>query len=171
MTERLSLARMAHLYRVHFAEAWRERLFLASFAFFVTFALVRAITHAIRAGRGDLHNIAIDGTHVHHLVWGILLLLLIGYLWCLQIGEGAGEKSRRAARVVALLYGIGSALTLDEFALWLNLKDVYWARQGRESIDAIVLFGALLVTGVRGASFLRALAADVVAVARRAWRS
>jgi len=52
---------------------------------------------------------------------------------------------------MSILYGVGAALTLDEFALWLNLRDVYWAREGRSSIDAVILFGALLAAGAWGA--------------------
>jgi hypothetical protein len=52
---------------------------------------------------------------------------------------------------MAILYGLGAALTLDEFALWLNLRDVYWAREGRSSIDAVILFGSLLAIGAWGA--------------------
>ena len=58
---------------------------------------------------------------------------------------------------MALLYGAGAALTLDEFALWLNLEDVYWSQEGRASIDAVILFGALLSAGIWGRGFLRAL--------------
>jgi len=56
-----------------------------------------------------------------------------------------------------LLFGAGAALTLDEFALWLNLSDVYWAREGRASLDAVVIFGALLSCGVWGGAFIHAL--------------
>jgi hypothetical protein len=52
---------------------------------------------------------------------------------------------------MAILYGLGAALTLDEFALWLNLRDVYWAKEGRSSIDAVILFGSLLAIGAWGA--------------------
>jgi hypothetical protein len=58
---------------------------------------------------------------------------------------------------MSLLYGVGAALTLDEFALWLNLKDVYWTSQGRTSIDAVILFGALLAIGAWGAPLFAAL--------------
>ena len=57
----------------------------------------------------------------------------------------------------SLVYGAASAVTLDEFALWLNLEDVYWAKQGRESVDAVVFFGALLSMGLWGHPFFRAL--------------
>jgi hypothetical protein len=93
-------------------------------------------------------------------VWGVLLLLAVGYLWLAQVGLGIGESSRRASTLAALLYGVAAALTLDEFALWLKLEDVYWTRKGRQSIDATILFGSLLLIGVHGWSFLSALARD-----------
>jgi len=67
--------------------------------------------------------------HLHHLVLGILLLLGVGYLWLAQVGTGIGRSLDWPSRITALLYGIGAALTLDEFALWLRLEDVYWARE------------------------------------------
>jgi hypothetical protein len=144
----------------------RERLFLAWLAFLVTFAVVRAITYTIRAGEGPFHDVTVGRTHVHHLVWGILLLLLVGYAWLVRVGVGDGE-GRRAARLTAVLYGVGAALTLDEFALWLNLADVYWTREGRESIDAVVLFGAFLSVGLWGAPFFRAVAREIGRAIRR----
>ncbi len=85
------------------------------------------------------------------MVWGILLLLAVGYGWLIDIGTGEGRSSVLMSRLMSLLYGAGAALTLDEFALWLNLRDVYWAREGRSSIDAVVLFGSLLAIGAWGA--------------------
>src|ERR1044071_7374399 len=76
------------IYQLHFADARRERLFLSSTSFFVTFAIVRFITHSIHSGVGPLHNIYIGGNHMHHLVLGILLILLVGYLWLVQVGTG-----------------------------------------------------------------------------------
>jgi hypothetical protein len=71
------------------------------------------------------------------------------------------NEERWSSRATAGVFGSGAALTLDEFALWLNLEDVYWAKQGRESIDAVVLFGSLLSLSVIGKSFLRDLAGSV----------
>jgi hypothetical protein len=159
--------RLTALYRRHFDVPRRERLFLASIAFFVTFVTVRSITHAIRAGIGGLRDVSAGGIHIHHLVWGVLLLLAVGYAWLVQIGIGAESASRWASRTTALLYGIGAALTLDEFALWLRLEDVYWTREGRESIEAVLLFGALLSVGLWGAAFLRALVAETTRIFRR----
>ena len=150
-------ARMHALWAFHFADAARERLFVASLAFFVAFAVLRGITYSIHRNRGPFRNIVVRSVHVHHLVWGVLLLLAVGYLWLAQVGLGIGESSRRAS---TLTYGVAAALTLDEFALWLNLEDVYWTRKGRQSIDATILFGSLLLIGVHGWSFLSALARD-----------
>jgi hypothetical protein len=154
--------RVRELYREHFCQPHRERQMWAAISFYVTFAVVRILTHAIRAGRGPFHNLDVGGRHIHHLVWGILLLLIVGYGWLLQFGTDAHGKSRWAGRLMACLFGVGAALTLDEFALWLNLADVYWDRQGRASIDAVVLFGALLAIGVAGGRFLRALAREAI---------
>jgi hypothetical protein len=146
------------LWRHHvMGETSRERQFVAALGFYVTFATVRVLTHAIRAGRGPFQNIEMGGRHIHHLVWGILLLLLVGYGWLMQVGTGVGRSSRWGGRAMALLYGVGAALTLDEFALWLNLQDVYWQREGRASIDAVLLFGALLLMGIMAGPFLRAI--------------
>ena len=91
---------------------------------------------------------------IHHLVWGILILLGVGYRWPMKIASGGETCSTFACRLMSLLYGAGAALTLDEFSLWLNLEDVHRARQGRESNDAIVLCGSLLLSAVWGGEFL-----------------
>ena len=164
---RIPHRRLRDLYRRSFrGEPRRERLFLASLAFFVIFGITRLITHAIRGGRLAFGNLSIHGQHLHHLVWGILLLLVVGYGWLIQIGSGGENSSKAAGRTMALLYGAGAALTLDEFALWLHLQDVYWERQGRASIDAVLLFGALVSAGLWGGPFLRAVAREAVRVFR-----
>lgn len=152
--------RFSHLYHHHLRDSRRERQFLASLSFFITFAIARVLTHAIHAGRGPFHNMQIGGRHIHHMVWGISLLLVVGYGWLMQVGTGMGQSSRALARLMALLYGIGAALTLDEFALWLNLEDVYWLPQGRESVQVALLFGSLLSAGMWGLPFVRGLARE-----------
>ena len=147
------MSELKRLYQFHFHDERRERLFLASLAFLATFGIVRGITHLIRAGVGPFQNVTSGGLHIHHLVWGILLLLVVGYVWLLEIGVG----SSWVASLTAIAFGVGAALTLDEFALWLNMRDVYWERQGRESIDAVVIFAGLLSVGIWGWPFLRAL--------------
>jgi hypothetical protein len=154
---------MRALYNKHFCERRKERQLFSTGAFFVTFASVRGITHAIRAERGPFKNITPGGRHIHHMTFGITGLLSVGYLWMLEIGV---NEQRRSSRTTAAVYGAGAALTLDEFALWLNLEDVYWAKQGRESIDAVVLFGSLLSLSVLGKGFLT----ELPALLRRAER-
>jgi hypothetical protein len=159
--------KIAALYRRHFRDRRRERQFLASLGFFVTFLLARIATYTIREGWGPLRDLWVRGVHVHHLVWGILMLLVVGYCWLIQLGSGAERASVRASRITALLYGAGAALTLDEFALWLNLEDVYWEREGRQSIDAVMLFGALVSAGLWGGPFLRAVSRRATRLLRR----
>jgi hypothetical protein len=145
------------LYQFHFKSERRERLFLASLGFLVTFGVVRSITHLIKAGVGPFHNVSTGGLHIHHLVWGIFLLLLVGYVWLIQEGTGQSRFPSWFSRATAFAYGIGAALTLDEFALWLNLQDVYWAGKGRESVDAVLIFAAFLSVGIWGFPFLAGL--------------
>jgi hypothetical protein len=135
----------------------RRRLFLASMSFFVTFGGVRLLVRAITHHVGPFGWVMVDGRHIHHLVWGILLLLVVGYATLAELGTGSTPLSIFLSRLLSILYGVGAALTLDEFALWLNLEDVYWSRQGRESIDAVILFGALLAAGAWGAPLFTAL--------------
>ena len=165
----LTPVRAVEIYQEAFRDTRRERLFLSSVSFFSTFAATRAITHAIRDGVGPFHNITVGGRHFHHLVLGILGLLGTGYLWLLEVDTsrktqdtGNTEGSRNAkgtddalAKFTSILYGGSSALTLDEFALWLDLEDVYWSKQGRASVDAVMLFGGLLSIGVWGRPFFR----------------
>jgi hypothetical protein len=145
----------ADLYAGHFRNARHERMFLASIAFFLAFAVTRTITHLIRAGRGPFHDVVTKGGHIHHLVWGILLLLGVGYLWLIQVGTGDAAGRLWSSRLTALLFGVASALTLDEFALWFTFRDVYWEREGRLSIDAVLLFGSLLSIAMWGGPFFR----------------
>jgi hypothetical protein len=147
-------AREVHeLYCKHF-DRRKERQLFSTASFFVTFAGVRGITHAIRAERGPFKNITPGGRHIHHMTFGIVGLLSVGYLWLLEVGI---NEQRNASRITSIAYGSGAALTLDEFALWLNLADDYWNKQGRESIDAVVLFGSLLGLSVLGKSFFAEL--------------
>ena len=129
----------------------RRRLFVAAASFFLTFGGVRGVVFCITHQIPPFHFINVGGRHVHHLVIGIILLLAVGYGWLCDIGVGEGDSSLLASRLMAVLYGVGAALTLDEFALWLNLRDVYWSQEGRASIDAVILFGALLAAGAWGA--------------------
>ena len=95
-------------HQFHFQDERRERLFLASVGFLVTFATVRAITHMIRARVGPFHNVSSGTLHIHHLVWGIPSLLLVGYTWLIQ------PSSDWISHATALAFGGGPALTLDD---------------------------------------------------------
>ena len=122
----------------------RELVAWMVLAFLATFLATRFVTHAIRAGRGPFRDASVGGMHLHHEVYGIFLML----------GAGTAEFAYRPAGVwgalLAVLFGAGAALTLDEFALWLHLEDVYWSREGRSSVDAVLIalvVGVLLLVG------------------------
>ena len=107
-----------------------ERAALMSWTGFSgTFGAVRAITYSIRSGKGPFHNVSAGSTHLHHYLWGIAILGGVGAVAV----HGTDEDRRHPA--IALGYGTGLALIVDEFALLLDLKDVYWAQQGRVSVD------------------------------------
>jgi hypothetical protein len=157
----------AAIYREKFPETPRERLFWASLGFFVAIAVVRTLTFMIHNQIGPFYDIQMHGRHIHHLVWGILLLLVTGYGWLLQAGTGAPGSRTWAGRVMSMAYGVGSALTLDEFALWLNLRDVYWEREGRESFEALALFAAALAIAAFGGAFLHAAVRSLIRKPKR----
>ena len=123
---------------------------LAAFLFFVallgTFGFIRTSTHMIRAQvswwPGNVETKG--GLHIHHMFWGILALLAFGYLGVAVNPDSPWRE------IAAVGFGIGAGLTLDEFALWLNLKDVYWTKQGRRSIDAVIVATALSLLALVG---------------------
>jgi hypothetical protein len=153
----LHCTRAGELLHRHIPDSPRRRILLSSVAFFLTFAGVRALTWSIHNGIGPFHDIHMGGRHIHHLVWGILLLLIVGYGWMIDAGGEARSWRLAGRRLLCIAYGAAAALTLDEFALWLNLRDVYWAREGRASLDAVVLFSAFLLVGVSGGPLWRGL--------------
>jgi hypothetical protein len=135
----------------------RERAMFATVGFVSALAVTRGITTMLHyRGAGPNGGFVIRGVHIHHLVFGIVGLLLIGYAWLLLYGF-EHQPRRRVFRLTAIAYGVASALVLDEFALWLNLKDVYWQRQGRESIEALALFAGFLLWAFLIAPFARAV--------------
>ena len=115
-------------YREELSPAERSALMSWS-GFSATFAAVRAITYSIRSGKGPFHNVSAGNTHLHHYLWGIAMLGGVG-----AVAVHGTEENRRHPGV-ALGYGTGLALIVDEFALLLDLKDVYWAKEGRVSVD------------------------------------
>jgi hypothetical protein len=115
-------------YREELGPGQRSAL-MSWLAFTVTFGGLRALTYSIRAGHGPFRNISVGGQHLHHYLWGIGLLSGVGAV------AVRGDERHRRHPAVAVSYGSGLALIVDEFALLLDLKDVYWARQGRISVD------------------------------------
>jgi len=157
-----AVPRVGELFHQHVADRPKRRLFLAAVGFFTTFALARALAFLASRSVSPVRYIYIRGTHVHHLVWGILLLLAVGFGWLIEVGTGSRSSSLLASRLMSLLYGVGAALTLDEFAIWLNLQEgVYWTGRDRASLDAVLLFGALLLIGLWGRDFLKAISREL----------
>ena len=151
----LHLTRLGYLIHQQIPDRPHRRLFLASVSFFLTFLAVRLLVASITHHIGPFGYVEMGGRHIHHLVWGILLLLVTGFGELAEVGSADTPASILLGRMLSLGYGIGAALTLDEFALWLNLDAAaYWSRQGRESIDAVVLFGSLLAISTWGAPLL-----------------
>lgn len=117
-------------------------------AFLLSFLFIRTSARLIRNPKitwwpGSVKTKS--GLHLHHLVWGIVLLMSSGFLNFVLAPGSPGVE------VLAALFGIGAGLTLDEFALWIHLEDVYWSNEGRSSIDAVVvatLLGGLVVLGI-----------------------
>jgi hypothetical protein len=144
----LITASIGSAYQHGIVDTGREAHFLFFVAFLATFGFIRTSTHMIKAQVSWWPgNVSVGGTHIHHLVWGILLLLISGYV-AVAISPDSPWRE-----IVAILFGIGTGLTLDEFALWLNLKDVYWEKEGRKSIDAVIIAAAvsgLLLISLRG---------------------
>ncbi|MFF5705073.1 hypothetical protein ACFY7H_21580 [Streptomyces sp. NPDC012794] len=112
-------------------------LLLALSAFVVTFAVTRVITRLIRAGKGPFRNIAPGGLHVHHCVPGVVLMTVGGFTAI------AGGRTGWGSWVAAVLFGTGTGLVLDEFALILHLSDVYWSKEGTLSVEAVIMTSAL----------------------------
>jgi len=154
--------KIGELFHRHVRDRPRRRLILAAIGFFVTFAVARSMAWAAYREIGPIHYVYIGGTHIHHLVWGILLLLAVGFCWLVEVGTGARSSSLFASRLMSLLYGVGAGLTLDEFALWLNVEEgVYWTRRDLISLDAVILFGAILIVGIWGRGFLKAIGLEL----------
>lgn len=131
------LASLASTYEEVVVDQGNQPLLVMLVAFGATFGITRFITHSIRSQRFSwLHDVEAGDTHVHHLVYGILLLLISGVV---------AIALQPPLEVTAVIFGVGAALTLDEFALWLHLSDVYWSEQGRQSVDAVIVFA--IVTG------------------------
>lgn len=132
----------------HFLDDVSERsAFILLAAFLASFLFIRTSARLIRSPKVSWWPGSVKtsgGLHLHHLVWGIVLLLLCGFLGF------AVHPHSPATEILAALFGVGAGLTLDEFALWVHLRDVYWSEEGRSSFDAVIVaavIGGLIVVG------------------------
>ncbi|MFF3327540.1 hypothetical protein [Streptomyces sp. NPDC002889] len=117
----------------------KRSLIVTWVSFGTTWGVVRLITHGIRGGWLPWGNISAGGEHLHHYNFGIATLAGVGLV------AVRGDERAVGHPAVAAAYGVGTALITDEFALLLDLSDVYWAKQGRLSVD--VSLGFLSVLG------------------------
>jgi hypothetical protein len=116
-----------------------QGLFLVLAGFIGSFAFIRMSTRLMRSPKvpwwpGSV--VSDSGVHLHHLVFGIVTMMIAGTLGFLFFGHSPQTE------IAAAFFGIGAGLTIDEFALWVHLEDVYWAEEGRSSIDAVVIAAA-----------------------------
>lgn len=115
-------------------------------AFLVSYLAIRTSARLTRSVSWWPGGVKAGGVHLHHLVWGIVLVLLCGFL------EISVPLDAPWWHIVAAGFGVGAGFTLDEFALWIHLEDVYWTEEGRSSFDAVVCtvaFAALVMLGTR----------------------
>jgi lysyl-tRNA synthetase class 2 len=136
----MNLFRFIPGYTDHVYDAGKEPLLLMLIAFLVTFLLTRAYTRIARVrGWGSTH---VGGVHMHHVVVGIVLMTTAGV-----IGFGF-DPGPVFLEWLAIVFGVGAALTLDEFAMVFHLEDVYWSDEGRSSVDAVVTAIVILLLGL-----------------------
>lgn len=134
--------KIKELYIRHIGHSKKEARFLTLIAFTLTFIFARVSVYGIKYHFLPFSYIFYKDVHIHHLVFGILLLLIAGLIRIPQWDSSL-------VRFSSILYGIGAALTLDEFALWLRLDpDVYFGHEGRISIDTVVLFILILLSTI-----------------------
>jgi hypothetical protein len=113
-------------------------------AFLISFLAIRTSARLTRSVSWWPGGVKSGDVHIHHLVWGICLMMFAGFLAFAMPLEAPWWN------IFAIAFGVGVGFTLDEFALWVRLKDVYWSEEGRASLDAVVVataFAALVVVG------------------------
>lgn len=138
-----------------------QGLFLVLVGFILSFAFIRMSTRLMRSPKvpwwpGSV--VSDGGVHLHHLVFGIVTMMIAGALGFLAFGHSPGTE------ICAFFFGVGAGLTIDEFALWVHLDDVYWAEEGRSSIDATVIAAAGMLLVLLGFSPLSFETGSVSAV-------
>src|SRR5947209_11546393 len=115
-------------------------------AFLISFLFIRTSARLMRSPKVPWWpgSVKSGDLHLHHLVWGIFLVLIAGFLGFVT------KPGSPQTEILAGLFGVGAGLTMDEFALWIHLRDVYWAEEGRASVTAavvVLLLGGLIVLG------------------------
>lgn len=133
----------------HFLDVRGQRTgFVLLAAFLLSFMVIRTSARMNRSQRFSWWPGSVktgSGVHLHHLVWGIVLMMVSGFV------NFAWDPGSPLNEILGALFGIGVGFTLDEFALWVYLRDVYWAEEGRSSFDAVVIasvFAGLILVGV-----------------------
>ncbi len=119
----------------------KQGLFLVLAGFILSFAFIRMSTRLMRSPKAPWWPgsvVSESGVHLHHLVFGIVTMMVSGAVGFTVLGDGPW------AEICAFAFGVGAGLTIDEFALWIYLDDVYWAEEGRVSIDATVIAAAAM---------------------------
>ncbi|HET9197863.1 MAG TPA: hypothetical protein VFN92_06380 [Solirubrobacterales bacterium] len=129
------------------AEHELQGLYLVLIGFILSFAFIRMSTRLMRSPKvpwwpGSI--VSDSGVHLHHLVFGIVTMMVAGAAGFAAFGNSPWTE------ICAFAFGIGAGLTIDEFALWVYLDDVYWAEEGRSSIDATVLAAAAMMLALLG---------------------
>ncbi|MCJ0868158.1 hypothetical protein [Streptomyces sp. AP-93] len=135
---------MGHWWYRNIVEPGKLPLLLALVAFVLSFLVTRMITRMIRAGRGPFKNVTPGGMHIHHVVPGVILVIIGGF------GAIGSARHSFGAGLSAVIFGLGAGLVLDEFALILHLDDVYWSEQGRKSVEIVVLTAAVVALVLGG---------------------
>ncbi len=136
---------MGEWWQEQMVDTGKQPLLLCAVAFVITFVITRIVVRSIRSGKGGLKDNVIGGVHIHHAVPGLILMVISGL-------AALGAQSIGWQSVAGVGFGIGLALVLDEFALILHLEDVYWSEQGRESVNAVLLVGAVIALVLIGAT-------------------
>jgi hypothetical protein len=124
-----------------------QGLYLVLMGFLLSFAFIRMSTRLMRSPKvpwwpGSI--VSDGGVHVHHLVFGIVTMMIAGAGGFASLGDSPWLE------IFAFAFGVGAGLTIDEFALWVYLEDVYWADEGRSSIDATVIAAAAMMLALLG---------------------
>lgn len=133
------LKTLRDFYSEHVKDKGRELPFRILLSFLITFIVARLMVYSIINGILPNMFLIVDGTHVHHLNYGIFLLSISGY-FALTL-----SKNEKWIKKIAIIYGIGLGLTFDEFGMWLHLRDDYWMRH---SYDAVIVVAILLFNGL-----------------------